>query len=203
MHLQTFFKTNERVLDYLRALWKEKGKLSQKLINKARDVPSTQTFWRRFGGLRNAYQLIGYFGFQSSPAFTDTRNRLAGIKESLLSQIVNTFPDNVRVAQKNWRQRLRLRLKNNSLITVYLCRSHRIGDGSLRWYLDTARKEFCKLSLVARMDVNNSAFLDFHLLPCIRSATRLTLKIDDSRLSRGIRFTEVGQFLSAAKRLAE
>ena len=199
IHARTFFKTNDRVLDALRALWVEKGRLSQKLICKAKGVPSTQTFWSRFGGLRNAYRLIGYSGIQSSPAITATRKKMAAMKESLLGEIVKMFPEDVCTARKNWRQRLRLRLKNNSLITVYLCRSHRVSDGSLRWHLDTARREVCKLSLVVRMDADNSGSFDFHLLPCIRTATRLTLKCDDPRLLGGVRFTGVSEFLSATK----
>jgi hypothetical protein len=201
IHSRTFFKTNDRVMDALRALWVEKGKLSQKLISKSKDVPSTQTFWSRFGGLRNAYRLIGYSGVQSSPDITATRKRLAAIKQSLLGEIVKAFSGEVSIARKNWRQRLRLRLKDNSLITVYLCRSHQFSDGSLRWWLDTSRNEICRLSLVARMNEDNSGFFDFHLLPCIRTATRLILKFDDPRLLTGVRFTEVSQFLSATKGL--
>jgi DNA invertase Pin-like site-specific DNA recombinase len=201
IHSKTFFKTNDRVLDALRALWAEKGRLSQKLISKSKDVPSTQTFWSRFGGLRNAYRLIGYSGIQSSPDITATRKKLAVIKRGLLGEIVKMFPGEVCLAQKNWRQRLRLKLRDNSLITVYLCRSHRFSDGSLRWLLDTSRSEICRLSLIARMNEDNSGFFDFHILPCIRTATRLTLKCDDCRLLTGVRFTEVSQFLSAARRL--
>jgi hypothetical protein len=201
IHSRTFFKTNDRVMDALRALWVEKGKLSHKLISKSKDVPSTQTFWSRFGGLRNAYRLIGYSGVQSSPDITATRKRLAAIKQSLLGEIVKAFSGEVSITRKNWRQRLRLRLKDNSLITVYLCRSHQFSDGSLRWWLDTSRNEICRLSLVARMNEDNSGFFDFHLLPCIRTATRLTLKFDDPRLLTGVRFTEVSQFLSATKGL--
>jgi hypothetical protein len=124
---------------------------------------------------------------------------MAAIKKSLLEEIVSIFPENVCIAQKDWRQRLRLRLRDNSLITVYLCRSRRISDGSLRRYLDTAHKEVCKLSLVARMNADNGGFFDFHLLPCIRTATLLTLKRDDPRLLPGIRSTELNQFLSATK----
>lgn len=199
IHSKTFFKANDRVLDALRALRAEKGRLSFKLINKAKDLPSTQTFLRRFGGLRNAYQLIGYSGPLCSPAITDTRNRMAAHRASLLAEIAKTFPGQVSIVRENWKQRLRLRLKDDSLITFYLIRSHRIGDGSLRWYLDTAREETCKLMLVARMDSDNTAFFDFHLIDGVRNATRLTLKSDDARLLTGIRFTEVSQFLTATE----
>src|SRR5262249_53596558 len=112
---------------------------------------------------------------------------------------VDAFPDLVSSGRKNWRERLRLRLRNRTIITVYVCRSHRIGDGSLRWYLDTSRCECCRLSLIARLDETNSSFLDFHLLPCIRKVTRFTLKSDDKRLLVGIRFTEIRKFLMAAE----
>jgi len=201
MHCGTFFKTDERVLDTLRALWAEKGKLTQKLICKAKSVPSPQTFWSRFGGLRNAYRLIGYSGVQASPDITTTRKRLAAIKESLLGEIVKKFPEEVRIIKKNWRQRSRLRLRDNSLITVYVCRSSHRSDGSLRWLLDTVRNEVCRLSLVARLGRSNNEVFDFHLLPCIRRAARLTLTSDDPRLLAGVRFEDVGQFLSAAHNL--
>ena len=203
IHSRTVFKSNDQVLNALRALWREKGRLSQKVICKSKDVPSTQTFWGRFGGLRNAYRMIGYSGVQSSPSITATRQRMALVKKTLLQEIVAAFPEDVRIAQENWRQRLRLRLRNNSLVTVYLCRSHRLRDGSLRWYLDTARRESCKLSLVARMDADNTCLFDFHLLPCFRPATRLTLTCHDSRLSRGVKFSKVDEFLAATRRIDE
>jgi len=197
----TYFQTNERLLDMLRKLWAEKGKLTQKLISKAKNVPSTGTFWWRFGGLRNAYRQIGYFGIQSSPDITATRQRLATVKKSLLGEIVKNFPEEVSITRKNWRQRPLLRLKDNSLITVYLCRQQQLSDGSLRWRLDTVQGDFCRLSLVARMDRSNNEVFDFHLLPGIRTGTRMTLAFDDPRLLKGVRFKEVGQFLSAAKNL--
>lgn len=201
IHSKTYFKPNDEVLEALRALWMEKGNLTRTLIQKAESVPSTGTLWRRFGGLRKAYRLIGYTGAQSSPEFTATRQRLAGMKRALVEDIAKLFPEDVRISRETWRQRLRLRLRNNSLVTVYLCRSHRLLDGSQRWRLDTGRKEFCKLTLIARLGAGNDTFFDFHVLPCIRSATRLTLRLDDARLAGGVRFTEACEFLSATRRV--
>jgi hypothetical protein len=87
------------------------------------------------------------------------------------------------------------------LINVHLCRQHQLSDGSLRWRLDTDQSKVRRLSLVARMDKSNNEVFDFHLLPCIRLSTRLTLASDDPRPLKGVRFKEVNQFLSAAKNL--
>lgn len=199
IHSKTIFKTNDHVLNAMKMLWRKEGKLSQLLVMKSKDIPSTGTYWRRFGGLRKVYELIGYSGRQSSTLITHTRRRMNEIRLSLLNSIVDAFPGQVSSGRKNWRERLRLRLRNNMVITVYVCRPHRIGDGSLRWYLDTARCECCRLSLIARLNETYSGFMDFYLLPCIRRITRLTLKANDRRLLIGVRFTDINNFLSAIK----
>ena len=202
IHSRTFFKTNERVLDALRKLWVKEGRLSTKLITSAKgDVPSAETFWRRFGGLRNAYRLIGYSGIQSSVNISVTRKKLAAAKESIVREIVRMFPRDVCIARRNHKQRVRLGLKDNSQITVYLCQSHRVNDGSLRWQLSTAKTEVYRLSLIIRMDAENDGVFDFHLLPGVRPNTMLTLKHDDRRLLGGVGFTDIRDFLSATNRV--
>lgn len=57
---RTVRKTNEQLLQELRALLTVKGKLSNKIIDESVGLPSARTFWYRFGGLRAACALIGY-----------------------------------------------------------------------------------------------------------------------------------------------
>jgi hypothetical protein len=52
--------TDDEMLNALLRLWKEKGRLSEDIINRAADVPSASQYGRRFGSMRRAYQLIGY-----------------------------------------------------------------------------------------------------------------------------------------------
>jgi len=54
------YLTNEEVLDRLRRLLSRCGRLSGTLIAAADDVPNVATFRTRFGGLTEAYRLIGY-----------------------------------------------------------------------------------------------------------------------------------------------
>lgn len=56
----TVRKTNEQVLDELRSLLRTEGKLSGKLIDSTPGMACSRTFWRRFGGLYKAFELIGY-----------------------------------------------------------------------------------------------------------------------------------------------
>ncbi len=52
--------SNDEMLDALRKLWRERGHLSQEIINKDRSTPSGKLYNKRFGGLMQAYRLIGF-----------------------------------------------------------------------------------------------------------------------------------------------
>jgi DNA invertase Pin-like site-specific DNA recombinase len=56
----TVRKTDEEVLRELRCLLDSKGKLTPKIINDSLGIACSRTLWRRFGSLRQAYELIGY-----------------------------------------------------------------------------------------------------------------------------------------------
>jgi DNA invertase Pin-like site-specific DNA recombinase len=53
-------RSRKQMLDALRRLLRERGFLSRKIIDEAEDMPTTNTYQRRFGGVLPAYQLIGY-----------------------------------------------------------------------------------------------------------------------------------------------
>ncbi|HWO32785.1 MAG TPA: recombinase family protein [Candidatus Acidoferrum sp.] len=57
---RTIRKTNEQLLQDLRSLLAVKGKLSNRIIDNSVGMPSSRTFWYRFGGLRRACEQIGY-----------------------------------------------------------------------------------------------------------------------------------------------
>ena len=53
-------RSRKQLLDALRRLWRKRGFLSRKLIDEAEDMPTSNTYQRRFGGVLPAYELIGY-----------------------------------------------------------------------------------------------------------------------------------------------
>ncbi len=53
-------KTNEQLLSDLRCLLESKERLSVKIIDEAHRTVCSRTLSRRFGGIRKAYELIGY-----------------------------------------------------------------------------------------------------------------------------------------------
>lgn len=65
--------SDEELLTPLRALLRDRGCLSPTIIAKSKRVPSVQTYYRRFGSLPRAYELIGY-----SPPKPPGRSPLTG-----------------------------------------------------------------------------------------------------------------------------
>lgn len=53
-------KSDQRLLDDLRSLLASKGRLTSKLIDGTKSLPSCASYSKRFGGLLKAYELIGY-----------------------------------------------------------------------------------------------------------------------------------------------
>ena len=57
---RTFNKTDEQLLEGLRALLASERRLTSKLIQNSAEVASSSTYRNRFGSLHRAYELIGY-----------------------------------------------------------------------------------------------------------------------------------------------
>jgi DNA invertase Pin-like site-specific DNA recombinase len=56
----TFHLSNDEALEHLHEVLKKHGCLSRKLINETVGIPSADTYWRRFGGVRQLYQLLAH-----------------------------------------------------------------------------------------------------------------------------------------------
>jgi hypothetical protein len=53
-------QSNREMLRALRALWRERGRLSAEIIDKSRSVPAVSLYRARFGTISRVYKLIGY-----------------------------------------------------------------------------------------------------------------------------------------------
>jgi hypothetical protein len=58
--LREWSPSDEELLDRLRKLYRRKGKLSSRIIDQDKSTPSPAVYRTRFGGLLDAYRMIGY-----------------------------------------------------------------------------------------------------------------------------------------------
>jgi hypothetical protein len=76
--------SNEELLEALRLLLRERGYLTERLIDKNGNTPTSPTYTRRFGSLLKAYELIGYVPPKRGNGYTGGRGQRTG--DSLSTQ---------------------------------------------------------------------------------------------------------------------
>jgi hypothetical protein len=123
------------------------------------------------------------------------------LRKELISQIVAMFPNEVSIVRPAMHSRSRLRLFNRLTVSVYVVRSALIYKNNRRWFVETVRNERNFITLMARLDENNHAILDLHVLPNINRTKTFQLSLNDSWLTRGKRLTELSQFLNVLERI--
>ncbi len=80
--------SNEKMLSGLKRLLAEKGRLSAAIINACPFLPDSATYFRRFGGLKQIYELIGYSPVVPQPRETPrSREHPRQTKEELIAQL--------------------------------------------------------------------------------------------------------------------
>jgi hypothetical protein len=197
---RTFNKTDEELLDSLRALLASERRLSLTLIQNSALVPSPSTYRNRFGSLRRAYEMIGY-GYPDQFGPIDLRGRTMALRDQLIARIADMFPNEVTIVRRGGRWRSRLRLSSGLIVSVLIARSIRVWRDTVRWQVDPVQHERRFLTLLARLDERNSSFLDFHVFPNLDRQRRFRVVLCDPWLNRGKRLTDLSRLCVVVARV--
>jgi DNA invertase Pin-like site-specific DNA recombinase len=196
---RTFNKTDEELLDGLRALLASERRLTLPLIKHSADLPSPSTYQHRFGSLRRAYELIGY-GHPDQFSSSEMRRRTQALRRELIAKIVSTFPNEISVVRRGGRWRSRLRMSTGLIVSVLVARSMRTRTDTLRWLIAPVQDERKFITLLARLDASNRTLLDFHVFPNIDHRKRFHISLGDSWLNRGTRLNDVSRLCEVVER---
>jgi DNA invertase Pin-like site-specific DNA recombinase len=189
---RTINKSDEEVLESLRKLLASKGTLSLSLIQKSPGTPSPSTYRNRFGSLRHAYSLVGY-GHPDQFKSMDLRHRTLALRDELLARIVRLFPETISIVRRSGRWRNRLRMLNGRIISVLVGRVIRPWKDSLRWQVDPHLGERRFVTLLVRLNEDNSGFQDFYVFARINEKTRFRLTRKDPYLRSGVRLDKLSR----------
>jgi DNA invertase Pin-like site-specific DNA recombinase len=199
---RTFNKSDEELLDGLRALLATKGRLSRRVIHDSAEVSSPSTYVYRFGSLQKSYEMIGYgHPLQFGPI--DLRRRIQALRDELIARIAAMFPWDVSITRPGGKWRTRLRLRSGLIVSVLIGRPVR-GKHSISWRIDTNSQECRFVTLLARLNEGNHSFQDFHVFPNMDRVGRFHISLADSWLNRGqplnelLAFREVVDFVCRA-----
>jgi DNA invertase Pin-like site-specific DNA recombinase len=202
---RTFRKSDDDLLDSLRMLLARQGKLSQDLINAARDVPGHSTYLHRFGSIRSAYEMIGYPVFRNHEGIWQARRRHHKIKQELLRRILRIFPREVNIIRERPAGRQLLRFRDGLKVSVLVCQCMKTALGEMRWCVPVIPAERGYVALACRCTPDNTAFKDFYLLRGVDKpqAHFFRLKEDDPWWKRGKRLTDLSKLRRVADSLLQ
>jgi DNA invertase Pin-like site-specific DNA recombinase len=157
--------TNEEMLEKLRELFKQHGRISGILIDETDGLPSSAAFGHRFGSLISAYKLIGYDpGIDFS--FIEENRRLRQLRPDIVASVRQKIMELGGTAIMD--DATDLLLVNGELrVSVVLCRHTSTSAGSSRWLIRLDEGLKPDITVAARMDFTNHGIQDYYLLPGI------------------------------------
>ena len=168
--------TDEELLQHLKALYAECGRLSGFIIDQVPNGPSATLYTSRFGSLIRAYELVGYrppWGTEH----LEINRRLCQLHPEIVTRTEHTIAELGGHIRRDPKTDL-LTLNDELVISLVLARCQTAANGHLRWRIrfDPARFD-PDLTVAIRLDAANTAELDYYLLP------RLDLPEQEIRVS--------------------
>lgn len=194
---RTHHKSNQQVLDELRAHVALTGRLSLSELNRSSKLPSPSTIRHRFGSLREAYTLIGY-GARGQFDVVGSRQQNHVLRTELFARIVAASGRTILPLQTDSKRRARLRLPNRVVVSVILARYVGMWKGAaVRWVVEPAPQERHLSALVARLNEKNNDFMDFHVFSRIDRRGRFFTRLDDPWLKTGRKIVNLSELCDA------
>jgi hypothetical protein len=153
------------MLDGLKALYQERGRLSALIIDEAEDLPSSSAYRSRFGSLVRAYQLIG-FTPERDYQYVEINRILRRVHADVISEVLAEIAKmGGQIRQDLCTDLLTVNDEFTTSIVVARCRESYAG--SLRWLIRLETSLCPDLTVAVRMDHENLDRLDYYLLPRI------------------------------------
>jgi DNA invertase Pin-like site-specific DNA recombinase len=154
---------DSEMLEGLQRLWKRKGTLNSTLINAAKDIPSAVAYHRHFGGINEAYKLIG-FPLPRDMSFTNAITKL----KQMRNDIADCLCENIRAVGAH-AERLASAgfLSVNQNITIKIAVSTGMYWHSRRtaWALLLAKRPPADITVIARLNRPDHSILDYYVVP--------------------------------------
>jgi DNA invertase Pin-like site-specific DNA recombinase len=155
---------DSEMLDELRRLWERAGKLNSNLINYAKGVPSVQAYTNHFGGLNEAYKLIGY------PLPRDLSYRHAiRMSRNLNRMLCDSICERVR-AVGGTAELLpgfgMIQLNHNVTVRVAL-RKCWLREAGMVWVLPLGNHSSADVHIIGRLKPPHRSIMDYFVLPAV------------------------------------
>jgi DNA invertase Pin-like site-specific DNA recombinase len=157
--------SDEEMLERLRCVLTQHGRISGILIDESEDLPSSSAFRHRFGSLVSAYRLIGY-NPEIDYSFIEINRQIRRRHPLLVAEMIERVRKIGATVTIDERTDL-LRVNDEWTVSVVLCRRQETAQGAARWVIRLDEGLKPDITIAARLDETNEAILDYYLLPAL------------------------------------
>jgi hypothetical protein len=193
--------TDEEMLERLRQILAQHGRISGLLIDECEDLPSSAAFRHRFGSLVRAYQLIGYTP-ETDFSFIEVNRFLRQKHPEIVQEVISQLAALGVHVDRNPTNEL-LVLDRELVVSLVLSRCLQTTGGANRWMVRFEESHRPDITIVARMDESNHGIKDYYLFPALdQVALRLRLSECNNALLDTYRFDDLGFFYALAERVS-
>ena len=193
--------TDEEMLERLRQILAQHGRISGLLIDECEDLPSSAAFRHRFGSLVRAYQLIGYTP-ETDFSFIEVNRFLRQKHPEIVQEVISQLAALGVHVDRNPTNEL-LVLDRELVVSLVLSRCLQTPGGANRWLVRFEESHRPDITIVARMDESNHGIKDYYLFPALdQVALRLRLSECNNALLDTYRFDDLGFFYALAERVS-
>lgn len=156
---------NSEMLDDLRRLWKRKGRLSSDLINADKSMPSAVAYRKHFGGINEAYRLIGY-PIPKPYTYINVINLSRSLSREVCARICEGVKSVGGTAERLPDPNMLL-LNEGITVHVSVCRGRPRPKLSMIWTMIVQQPVTADIAIIVRMKPPSSSILDYFVFPAI------------------------------------
>ena len=153
---------DSEMLNFLTALWCQKGHLSVELVEASEVGPSATAYKKHFGSLLNAFRTVGFIS-----ARTADRENLLNIRKTVRSEIESLVRDAGGTVEifSGWSCQLRINGSLNVTIIVGRAAPASVARNQNEWRFEHRSLHKPDILIVARVDHGSSTVRDYYVLP--------------------------------------
>ena len=157
--------SDDEMLTRLRALHSREGWLSGILIDEADDMPSSAAYAHRFGGLTQAYKLIGYEPNRDLSFIEDNRH-IRRMHPEIVAGVMKEIVALGATVRRDEESDL-LIINEEVSASLIICRCSQSAMGQNRWKLRFDAGLRPDITIAVRLAENNRDVLDYFLIPAL------------------------------------
>jgi DNA invertase Pin-like site-specific DNA recombinase len=191
--------SQKEMLSRLRDLLKRRGRISYRLIDAAEDLPSGATCARHFGGLRRAYEKIGYSG-EHDFSFVAVNQKIEKLRRTLIEATVSELRSRGAHVLTEPKHGL-ITVNREFTVSVLVVRCFERGDMGLLWKMTSKPQQAPDISIIARMCIGNESILDYFVFPHAEGfKLRIRFRQFNTLNLEAYRFNNLDSFLDICQR---